>query len=43
MSDQTHQQSQIKVQLADLEKSLKMLRTDLESKQQAHKTAMLSK
>ena len=43
MNDQTHQQSQIKVQLADLEKSLKMLRTDLESKQQAHKTAMLSK
>jgi chromosome segregation ATPase len=43
MNDQNNQQSQMRAQLADLEKSLKMLKTDLEAKQSAHKTAMLQK
>jgi hypothetical protein len=33
----------MKAQLSDLEKNLKMLRTDLEAKQGSHKTAMLQK
>jgi hypothetical protein len=43
MSDQLAQQNQMKSQLANLDKSLKMLRSDLDSKQTAHKTAMLQK
>lgn len=43
MSDQSSQQNQMKGQLSNLEKSLKMLRADLEAKQTAHKAAMLQK